>query len=119
MQRALMLLQTINLLQTPVQVPTVFLIAESGKTMLQALALAEILREQGWSVLTNTAGGSFKNQFKKADKSGAAVALIMGETECVSGTVSVKWLRQDKPQLSCRQEELNQLLQSTLLEPQN
>jgi len=46
----------------------------------------------------NTGGGSFKAQMKRADKSGARLALIWGETEAASDTVTVKFLRDDQPQ---------------------
>ena len=43
-------------------------------------------------------GGSLKNQMKKADKSSATVALILGENEVAAGEVAIKFLREDKPQ---------------------
>ncbi|MBP9678555.1 MAG: histidine--tRNA ligase, partial [Aeromonas sp.] len=38
-------------------------------------------------------GGNFKKQLKRADKSGAAIALILGETEVQSGEITIKYLR--------------------------
>jgi histidyl-tRNA synthetase len=52
----------------------------------------------GLRLLTHCGGGSFKSQFKKADKSGAKVALILGDDEISSNTISIKFLREDKPQ---------------------
>lgn len=68
--------------------------AEHG-SIAPALALAEDLRQKApsWLIQVNTSGGSFKSQFKKADKSGARVALIIGEDEMSRGLVSVKNLR--------------------------
>ena len=43
---------------------------------------------------------------KKADKSGASLAVIMGEDEVSSGTVGVKFLREDRPQEAVKQQEL-------------
>jgi len=49
----------------------------------------------------NCGGGSFKTQFRKADKSGAQLALIVGEAEVTTNTVGIKWLRVDREQISC------------------
>jgi histidyl-tRNA synthetase len=46
----------------------------------------------------NSGGGSFKSQFKRADKSGARVALILGEAEVASGLIGIKPLRTDVEQ---------------------
>ena len=60
-----------------------------------AMATAEALRDAlpGVGLLLHTAGGSFKSQMKKADKSGASFALIMGEDEAEAGTLTIKALR--------------------------
>ena len=55
-------------------------------------------------------GGSLKNQMKKADKSGAIVALIVGEDEVAEGNLTVKFLREDRPQMSVSVDELIELL---------
>ncbi len=61
----------------------------------QGLILAEQLRDQipGLRLLTNCGGGSFKSQFKKADRSGAGYALVIGEDELNRGVAGVKPLR--------------------------
>ena len=46
-------------------------------------------------IVRHTGGGSFKSQMKKADRSGARLALIWGEDEVARGTVSIKALRED------------------------
>ena len=48
--------------------------------------------------LVHAGGGNFKKQLKRADKSGAEVALILGEDELEQGVVTVKYLREEKPQ---------------------
>ncbi len=64
------------------------------------LALAERIRDQlpAARIRMNCGGGSFKSQFKKADRCGAALALIMGEDEIAQGRVAVKFLRQEREQ---------------------
>jgi len=66
----------------------------------EALRLAEDLREAlgGLRLVVNCGGGSLKTQVKRADRSGAELALILGDEERARGEVSVKRLRQDAPQ---------------------
>jgi histidyl-tRNA synthetase len=66
----------------------------------EGLALAESLRNAcpGLSIVCNPGGGSFKAQFKRADRSGAELALVIGEDELANGRVSIKFLREDRPQ---------------------
>ncbi len=77
----------------------VYLLA-AGDVQVQALQLGETLRGQcpQLRVQNHCGGGSFKSQMKKADRCGAQIALILGEDEAVSGNVSVKFLREEKPQ---------------------
>ncbi|TNE78133.1 MAG: histidine--tRNA ligase [Gammaproteobacteria bacterium] len=79
----------------------VYLLA-AGDVQVQALQLGETLRSQcpHLRVQNHCGGGSFKSQMKKADRCGARIALILGEEEAASGTVTVKFLREDKPQES-------------------
>jgi histidyl-tRNA synthetase len=64
--------------------------------------------------MQHTGGGSFKSQMKKADKSGARIALIWGEDEVAAAAVTVKSLREgvgERPgQLTVKLEELNRTL---------
>ena len=55
-------------------------------------------------------GGSFKSQLKKADRSGADIALIVGEDEASAGTLSIKYLRQSKEQVTVSLDEAVMLL---------
>jgi histidyl-tRNA synthetase len=58
-----------------------------------ATRVGESLRDAGSAIVVHAGGGSFKSQMKKADASGAAYALIIGDDEAAAGTVSVKPLR--------------------------
>ncbi|NBC13098.1 MAG: histidine--tRNA ligase [Gammaproteobacteria bacterium] len=75
--------------------PDAYLVALGDAAAAAAPALAERLREAvpGLKLLMHCGGGSFKSQFKKADRSGARLALILGEEEAAAGTVSCKPLR--------------------------
>lgn len=68
-----------------------------GDVQVTALQLAERIRSELPFVrlLSNCGGGNFKSQFKKADKCGADIALILGEDEARSGKVTIKFLREE------------------------
>jgi histidyl-tRNA synthetase len=92
--------------------PHAYLILDGTQAAIKGMILAETLRKRlpGLRVVNHCGGGSLKSQFKKADKSGAAIALIMGEDELSSGMTAVKYLREDKPQEHVSEEELVNLL---------
>lgn len=70
----------------------VYMVTAGEGTMMAGMKLAEQLREQvpGLRVMTHFGGGNFKKQFKRADKVGAAIALVLGEDEVAAQTVVVK-----------------------------
>ena len=71
-----------------------------GDVAAEALSLGEQIRQacNGLRIQNHCGGGSFKSQIKKADKSGAEVALILGEDEVAAGRVTVKYLRRQTEQ---------------------
>jgi histidyl-tRNA synthetase len=77
----------------------VYLVAV-GNVQIPAMQLAESIRDELPFVrlLSHCGGGNFKSQLKKADKSGADIALILGEDEASAGTVTIKFLRRDVAQ---------------------
>ncbi len=93
--------------------PDIYLLLQGESTTRTGLPLAERLRDEnpGLSIMSNCGGGSFKSQMKKADKSGAAIALILGEDEMADGTVTVKFLREQKEQQRISQSQLTEFLQ--------
>lgn len=115
-ERLLLLLETLEISLQPKKMPSVFLIATGDDAMQQALVLAETLRDlnANWEVITNTLGGGFKSQFKKADKSGADFALILGEDEVKTSKISIKNLRQEAEQVTIPQQELVPFLLNAL-----
>ena len=80
----------------------IYVMAPASGAELALMQLAERIREQlpGLTVQMHCGGGSMKSQIKKADKSGAAVALIIGEQELEDNTVTIKFLRQNLAQES-------------------
>ena len=79
----------------------VYLVAV-GDVQGKAIQLGEELRSQfpQLRLLNHCGGGGFKTQMKRADKSSALVALILGEDEVANDCVTVKFLREDRPQES-------------------
>lgn len=85
-----------------------YIVAAGEKAQAKGLQLAESVHNSlpQLKVLTHCGGGSFKSQMKKADKSGARIALIMGDDEADNQTVSVKHLRESVEQQSISQNQL-------------
>lgn len=87
-----------------------------GDSAAERLVLAESLRRD-WPdlrLLTDLQGGSFKAQFKRADRSAAALALVLGETELREHTVTVKFLHQARAQESVARDQLGTWLKQAL-----
>ena len=96
--------------------PAVYLVLSGERAGPAGLALAERLRDAlpGAGVLANMDGGSFKAQLKRADKSGAELALIIGDDEIARGVAAVKWLRADAAQQEWPWDELPRRLAELL-----
>jgi histidyl-tRNA synthetase len=97
-------------------VSDLYVMATSEELEIHATSLAETLRTTfpHWRILSHVGGGSVKSRMKKADRSGALLAIIIGETEQAAGEVAVKPLRTDAAQRVLAQaalaEELPRLL---------
>ncbi|MGE0486640.1 MAG: histidine--tRNA ligase [Gammaproteobacteria bacterium] len=92
--------------------PTLYVVATGPDLDRAAMALAERLRNAlpGHAVLAHVGGGSMKSRMKKADRSGAIAAVILGEEEHGSGTVTVKALRAEVPQRNCTEAGVAEVL---------
>jgi histidyl-tRNA synthetase len=86
-----------------------------GQVAQQGLMLAEQLRDAGLRVELHCGGGSLKSQLKRADRSGARYALLLGDTELAAAQVSVKNLRVDEAQQMVGLTEMPAFLQARLL----
>lgn len=82
------------------QAPHVYLVMAGEGAVAGGLQMAEKLRAgiEGIRVQSNLGGGSFKSQFKRADRSGAQLALVLGEDELNQGEVTIKHLRSNAEQ---------------------
>ncbi|WP_207887482.1 histidine--tRNA ligase [Pseudomonas sp. 30_B] len=95
-ERLVLLLETLGLVPEELSRPAdLYLCAFGEAAELAGLTLAERLRDAipGVRLLVNAGGGSFKSQFKKADKSGAQFAMILGDDELANRVVGFKPLR--------------------------
>ena len=70
----------------------IYLISRGEKAEFQSATLANSLRKQGYSVEVDLTGSAFGKQFKRADRSGAVVGLILGDAEAEANKVQLKWL---------------------------
>jgi histidyl-tRNA synthetase len=89
-------------------VPAVYVVLSGDRAERAGLALAEQLRDAlpGAGVQVNMGGGSLKSQMKRADKSGAQLALIIGDDEISRKSAAVRMLRGDAGQQECAWLEL-------------
>ena len=74
-------------------IPDVYVVHQGDDAQRLAFRAAEILRDIGFDVLLHCGGGSFKSQMKKANTSGALLALVIGEDEAAASEVGIKPLR--------------------------
>lgn len=115
MERILLLLENRQDLAN-IQTLDAYMILVGDHAQKAGIVLAEKLRDciYGLRLQIHYGGGSFKSQFKKADKSGAQYALILAEDEIANQTIGIKFLRTNDEQRSVSIEQLIQLLQQHL-----
>jgi histidyl-tRNA synthetase len=96
MERLVLLLEEAGALAVLPAAADIYIISAGSGAHAAALAVVEGLRGSmpDTRFVQHTGGGSFKSQLKKADKSGAQLALIWGEDEVAAGTVTIKPLRE-------------------------
>ncbi|GAM72878.1 histidyl-tRNA synthetase [Vibrio ishigakensis] len=114
LERLVLMLETLELDDVRPAVDVYVVTAGEG-TLMAGMKLAEALREQlpELRVMNHFGGGNFKKQFKRADKVGAHVALVLGENEVEQNNVVVKDLKGGE-QSTVAQDELVSQLQKLL-----
>ena len=117
MERVVDLIGQVGAVPTP-RPPAVFVIASGARAAGLAVQLAEQLRDAlpGQGVHMNLGGGNFKAQFRRADRSGACLALVLGDAELERGVVAVKPLRREAGQSECALPELPERVRKMLEE---
>lgn len=107
LERLVILLQQLE--QTSSSEIDFYVVSRGEKPEAQALKLAQLLRREGFKVELDLSGSAFGKQFKRADRSGAAACLILGDTEAETGTVQIKWLKTGEQSAIAQSELLNRL----------
>lgn len=115
-ERLVLLLDELNVFPEGISASTdVYLVAAGEGTQAKAFELASLLRSNiNVRVTQNMGGGSFKSQMKKADKSGAKFAIIIGSQELENGTVLVKPLQSKDEQKLVVESDLVQHISALL-----
>lgn len=95
----------------------IYVVHQGAEATRLAFRVAENLRDNGVNVVLHCGGGSFKSQMKKADASGAAFAVVIGDDEAAAGTVQLKPLRDEgSPQQCLKVDDLSQAIVDQLLD---
>ncbi len=96
--------------------PDVFVILQGDVAQTKGMSLIEVIRNElpELTIQTNCGGGSFKSQMKKADKSEAGIALLLGEDEVLNNKITIKFLREQKEQQTIPQGEIIRLLKASV-----
>lgn len=111
MERTILLMQQVNAGHIPERLHA-YVITDGDAAFVAGLKMANYLRSKipGIRITMHCGGGTLKAQFKKADKSGAGYAIIIGEHELKTHSVSLKNLREELPQQTLYQDELAEYL---------
>ena len=100
LERVFLLMQEYGV--TANNAPDIYLVNVGELAEKQAFSAAETLRSAGFSVVLNAGGGSFKSQMKRADRSGARFAAILGDDEAAANEISLKPLLEKAEQIKCK-----------------
>jgi histidyl-tRNA synthetase len=92
----------------------VYLVNQGEAAARAAFRAAEMLRNRGFAVIQHCGEASFKSQMKRADSSGAAVAVIIGDEEAAAGEASVKPLREERAQFRVELEQISDAVSDLL-----
>ncbi len=91
----------------------VYFVLLGDQAKASGMLLADKIRQNSKvSVIVNCGGGDLSTQLKRANKSEANIALILGEAELVKGEVLLKYLRENKPQENVKLEDVGNFLNS-------
>lgn len=101
---------------TTISVPDIYFIAIGDMAIQKALILSEYLHTElpAISLILDVSGDGIKSQFKRADKSGARFALILGNDEVKSNILGIKNLRKESPQETISQIDIKKSLEERL-----
>jgi len=112
LERLVLLLQSLELVPAVSNAADYYLMPLGETAELAALSVAEQLRAQlpGKRIVVHCGGGNLKKQLKRADKSGAAIGLLLGDSELNQGEIVIKWLREAREQQQVKLADLPAVL---------
>lgn len=108
MERLILLLQQ-RQAQMADQGVEIYLVSRGEKAEAQSLKLAQQLRHKGFAVELDLSGSAFGKQLKRADRSGAHLAMVLGDGEADTGTVTLKWLQSGHQETRSQADVVDQL----------
>lgn len=116
LERIILIMEQLVATAPQIVAPHVYFITDSPESFAYGLKIADTVRQEipEIRILMHCGGGSFKNQFKKADKSGARFALVLGEEELKTDAIVFKNLREEAPQQLLPQKALVGLLREKI-----
>ena len=112
LERVFLLMQEYGVMAT--NTPDIYLVNVGELAQNQAFSIAETLRNAGLQVALHAGGGSFKSQMKKADRSGARYAAILGDDEVAAQEISLKPLLEKAEQVKCRLSDVASIINSAV-----
>ncbi|MBL1211001.1 histidine--tRNA ligase [Geminocystis sp. GBBB08] len=107
MERLILLLEKLQPLSP--QTPDIYFVSRGEKAENYALVIAQNLRHSGYKVELDLSGSNFLKQFKRSDRSGAKICLVLGESEVEQGMIQVKNL-ENSEQKTVSQDKLLEIL---------
>jgi len=121
LERTILLLQQSKEQSAGTTIMHAYFITDGEEAFQHALKLTDKLRDEvpGLRIILHCGGGNLSNQFKKADRSGAHFAIILGSNELRAHTLTIKPLREDLPQQSIHALEIGDYLRLRIKEIMN
>ena len=111
-ERIILLLENTNLV-TNIH-PDIYFVNLGNESRNKAFMISELLRDENYKVNINLDSSSFKSQMKKADKSNAKIALIIGEDELKNNLIQVKLIRKDGSQTEVKEKDVLSFIKNNI-----
>lgn len=105
MERLILLLEQLQPLKP--QTPDIYFVSRGEKAENQALIIAQNLRQAGFKVELDLSGSNFAKQFKRGDRSGAKICLVLGDSEVEQGIIQLKNLKTSEQKTVSQKELIN------------
>lgn len=115
-ERIVLMLEKLQPLAT--DIADIYIVSANDAPRQQGLIFAQQIRQQfpEIRVLSHCGSGSLKNQFKRADKCGAKLALIIADDELANDSVTIKHLRDKQPQVTIARQQINEYISKMIKE---